>query len=108
MNDPLGDIRPVQRHTVKEAQRTDRLVQRRPGNPPRCEINLKRPGVLKPQPIRRTAKITTELCDGIQIRLLRRPVTGCELSCRRSYDDAADLPLAWYLPWDGLLVRGRS
>ena len=56
----------------EEAQRTHRLVESRPGNPLRNEIDLKRPNVFEPQPIRRPAGVATELRNRMEIRSLRR------------------------------------
>ena len=52
IGDPLRNLRAIQRHTIKEAQRTHRLVDSRPGNPLRNEIDLKRADVFEPEPLR--------------------------------------------------------
>ena len=52
VGDPLRNLGAVERDTVEEAQRTHCLVQRRPGNTLRYEINLKRPHVLQAELIR--------------------------------------------------------
>ena len=71
IGNPFGDLCPVQRNAVEEAQRTNRLVQRRPGNALRYQIDLEGADVLQSQPIRRTVAIPAELRDGMKIGSLR-------------------------------------
>ena len=63
--------------TVKEPQRADRLVQRRPRNAGRDQMDLEGAHVLQAQPIGRAAKIATELRNGMQVGSLgrRRQIT---------------------------------
>jgi hypothetical protein len=58
--------------SIEEAQRTDRLVQRRPRDPGRDQMDLEGSHILQIQPARRVAKIAAELRDGVNVGSLRR------------------------------------
>ena len=68
----LRNLAMPKRDAIEEPQRTDRLVQRRPRDAVGNEMDLKGAHVLKVQPIRRAAKIPTELRDGVDVGSLRR------------------------------------
>jgi hypothetical protein len=62
----------TQRHAVEEAQCTDGLVERRPGDAPCNELHLIGAHGFHIQPVRRAAKILTELRHRVDVRSLRR------------------------------------
>jgi len=72
VGDALRDLAMAERHAIKEPQRTDRLVQRRPRNAGRHQMDLEGTDIFQTQPVRRAAKIAAELGDGMKVRSLRR------------------------------------
>ncbi len=68
----LRDLAAPKRDAVKEPQRADRLVQRRPRNAGRHQMDLKGADVLQAKPVRRATKVPAELADRVQIGSLRR------------------------------------
>lgn len=67
----LRDCVPAERYAIQEPECADDLVQSRPGDAPRHEVNLEGMDIVKAQPIRRSAKIAAKLYDCIKVGLLR-------------------------------------
>jgi hypothetical protein len=72
IRDAFRQIAPAQRHAVEEAQGTDGLVERRPGDALGNELHLIGAHGFHIQPIGRAAKILTELRHRVDVRSLRR------------------------------------
>lgn len=72
MGDALRQLAPPQRHPVEEAQRTDDLIERRPGDATGHELHLIGAHVFEIEAVGTAAKIPTELRHGIDVRSLRR------------------------------------
>jgi len=72
VGDPFRDLAVPEPNAVKEPQRTDRLVQRRPRNAGRHQMDLEGTHIFQVQSVRRAAKIAAELGDGMKVRSLRR------------------------------------
>lgn len=72
IGDALRDLTVPECDAVEEPQGTDRLVQRRPRNAGRHQMNLKGADVLQTKPVRRPAEVPAELTDRVQIGSLRR------------------------------------
>ena len=72
VRNPLGQLRPVHRHAVEEAQGADDLVQRRPGHARSHQVHLERTHIFQAQPIWRTAEKPAELRDRMDVRSLGR------------------------------------
>lgn len=53
------------------AQGADDLVERRPGNSGRDEMNLEGVNVLEPESVRRAAEMAAEFRDGVDVGSLR-------------------------------------
>lgn len=64
IGNPLGNLRSVQRHPTKKAQRANRLVECRLGDALRH--HTWKAHFLQPQPIQGAAEITAEHCHGMQ------------------------------------------
>jgi len=62
----------AQRHAVEEAQRTHRLIHRRPGIASRREVHLKGPYILQVQAVRRPAKMAAQILDRADVSFLCR------------------------------------
>ena len=72
VGDALRYLPVPERDAIEEPQRADRLVQRRPGDLGRNQMDLEGPDVFQTQQIRRTAKISAELRDRVDVGSLRR------------------------------------
>jgi hypothetical protein len=72
VGNPLRDRLEPQRHAVEEPQRADRLVQRRPRDALRHQLDLERADVLEAEAVRRATEIAAELRDGVDVRSLGR------------------------------------
>jgi hypothetical protein len=62
----------AERHTVEKTQRTDNLVQRRPGHPDRHQVHLEGADILQAETIGRPTKIPAQLRDRGKVGSLRR------------------------------------
>jgi hypothetical protein len=62
----------AKRHAKEKPKGTHSLVQCRPGNPVRHQMDLKGSHILQTQMIRRTAKITAKLCYSMNVGSLCR------------------------------------
>src|SRR5438552_4713602 len=72
MGDALRHDGLAERHAIEEPQRADDLVQCRPRDPRRNQMNLEGVDIFQAEMIWGSTKIPAELRDGVQIRLLRR------------------------------------
>ena len=72
VGDPLRDRLFAERHTVEETQGADDLVQRRPRDALRSQMNLIGPNILQAEPIGRATEILTELRNRVDVGSLRR------------------------------------
>ena len=72
IGDPLRQIGPTERHSVEEPQRTDDLVQPRPGNAVGDQMQLEGTHVLEAKPVGRAAKESAELRDRMHVGSLCR------------------------------------
>lgn len=72
VGDALGDIRLAECDAEEEPQGANGLVQPRPGNPRRYEMDLKSVDVVQRQSTWQTAEIPTELRNRADVRSLHR------------------------------------
>ena len=72
VDDPLRDLGMAERHAVEEPQRAHRLVQRRPRNPGRDQMDLEGAHVLQAEPIRRSPEVAGKLRHRVHVGSLRR------------------------------------
>jgi hypothetical protein len=72
IRDPLRQIGPTERGSIEEPQRTDDLVQPRPGDATGNQMQLECAHVLEAKLVGRAAKESTELRDRMHVGSLRR------------------------------------
>jgi hypothetical protein len=72
VSDALRNRRLAERHPVEKAQRADDLVQRRPRNPGRHQMDLEGMDLVQAEAIRRPPKMPAELRNRMEIGSLRR------------------------------------
>ena len=72
IRDPLGNLVMAKRDAIEEPQSADRLVQSRPRDPARHQVDLERPHVLQAEPVRRPAEEAAELRDRVNVGSLSR------------------------------------
>src|SRR5262249_36940046 len=72
IGDALGKVLASQRDAKEEAQRGDDLVECRPGNPPRHQVDLVGTNILEAETIRGSPKILAKLLDVVDINFPSR------------------------------------
>jgi hypothetical protein len=67
MDDPFRHLTAPERHTIEKTQGAHDLIQARPGNPSRYQVNLIGTNIFRAEPIGRTAKIFAKPCDCLHV-----------------------------------------
>jgi hypothetical protein len=63
----LGNRLLPERHSIEKTQGADDLVEGRPGNPGRDEMNLESVNILELEPVRRPAEMAAELRHSMDV-----------------------------------------